>query len=322
MARSNAVGASNLYKGSSDLYCLNPEADGMLIDQQITRQQLGSLAGVSDDVLAFWIKNGLLVAASGGEGKGSHRRFDGYQVSIAAILAELRTFGINLAGLRSFAERLQAATALGKSAECNPMAFYDAQELRGKIAAFERGEEVLIGEPPTVIEDRGEIRAGSLDDIYEYLKAWPGRLNDTFENILAFAKRITPEDIRLLNLFLDVHGDAFGRLYRGRLMAQGDASWLAVRQADESWLILNAPDPDTAITVGEDEYCSGIYLLPTRIVRRAWKGRLTPTIIPEMLPSEDERIFDEGMDERLKRANRKHSVGISKRILAAAEKSE
>lgn len=311
-------GASHLYKGAMDLYRLNQEADGMLIDQQITRQQLGAFAGLSDDVLAFWIKSGLLVAASGGGGKGSHRRFDGFQVNIAAILAELRSFGMNLAGLRSFATRLQAATALGKSAECNPWAFSDVKDLWHKTDAFKRGEPVLV-----VPEVRVEKFAESLEDIHHHFRKWPSHLHDRFDNVLKFANRLTQDDLPLLDLFMDVHSEAYRCVYEDRIMSYGDSSWLAVRQSEEEWKIYNgaAGEDPLPYNIQKDQICGGIYLLPGAIIRRAWKGSLSPILFHSIPPSAEERAIQEEVRQRTEQSNREHSVRIAKRILAS-EKPE
>jgi len=308
------IGLSHLYKGAIDLYPLNPEVDGMRIDQQITRQQLGTITGISDDVLAFWIKNGLLVATSGGEGRGSHRRFDGFQANIAAILAEMRNFGINLAGLRSFATRLQAATSLGKSAECNPWAFNDAGELFEKLERFSLGEDVDV-----VLEFESTTKAKSVEEIHLHYQKWPSHLYDTFDNISVFAERITRDDLPLLDLFMAIHAEGYRHVYRGTQMYYGDSSWLAVRVENDDWRIFNGPAGTEPLPSGADyeEISSGIYLLPGTITRRVWKGRLSPILIEEIPPSEEEQAIMDRARELSAERERVHNVRAALRILAA-----
>lgn len=113
-------------------------------DQLYTRQQVANLVGVTDDVMAYWLKQGLLVPTTGGEGRGDHRRFDFVQVNIAAIFAQLRDFGSNIAALRSLADTLQASARLGADHRLHPSNYSTAAALADKLHQFRNGEPVLI----------------------------------------------------------------------------------------------------------------------------------------------------------------------------------
>jgi DNA-binding transcriptional MerR regulator len=264
----------------------------MRIDQEMTRQQLSALAGVNDEVLAFWIKNDLIMASSGGEGKGSHRKFDGFQVNIAGVLAELRNLGVNLAGLRAFAKQLQLATVLGKSAECNPFAFHEALELRGKMDAFARGETVEVA-----FDERGYVPASNQADILRHYAAWPNHLHDSFDKIAAFAARITRDDWFLVDLFLALHGNAYRYLYRDKLTPWGDSNWLAVRASDDDWKIYSSPvGHDQLGPAGRegDAVRSGVFLAPGAIFRHVWAGRNSPILFQDVgEPTADELALRE-----------------------------
>jgi DNA-binding transcriptional MerR regulator len=85
-------------------------ADGMDPRRlSFTRQQIGELADLDNSTLNYWSREGLLRPAAGGAGKGSHRRFAFHQVTLAAILSQLRGFGISAIELRKLADRFHAA---------------------------------------------------------------------------------------------------------------------------------------------------------------------------------------------------------------------
>ncbi len=71
-----------------------------------SRKQLSAATGVPGDLLAYWIKLGLLRPMGGGDGKGKHRQFGFQAVHIAAVLAELGRYGMNGASLRRAAATL------------------------------------------------------------------------------------------------------------------------------------------------------------------------------------------------------------------------
>jgi hypothetical protein len=74
-----------------------------------TRKQLGDLARLDDTTLNYWSREGILRPDEGGEGRGSHRRFSYHQVNLAALLGELRQFGIGTPALKRLADRFHAA---------------------------------------------------------------------------------------------------------------------------------------------------------------------------------------------------------------------
>jgi len=78
-----------------------------------TRQQIHEATGLSLDTLGYWIKEGLLRAKEAeGEGRGKHRRFGFEALHIAAILSELHSYGIGLAGLRAVTKVLWGSVAV------------------------------------------------------------------------------------------------------------------------------------------------------------------------------------------------------------------
>ena len=66
-----------------------------------TRQQIADATGIERELLVYWIKEGLLIAAEGeGRGKGKYRLFGFEAIQIAAVLKELGRYGVQTAGLK------------------------------------------------------------------------------------------------------------------------------------------------------------------------------------------------------------------------------
>jgi DNA-binding transcriptional MerR regulator len=68
-----------------------------------TRQQIGELTGIASDTLNYWMREGVLRPAAGGDGRGSHRRLPYWEVNLAAILNQVQQFGAGLASLKALA---------------------------------------------------------------------------------------------------------------------------------------------------------------------------------------------------------------------------
>src|SRR4028118_1933555 len=87
-----------------------------------SRQDIAERAGITDDVLSFWIKRGLLVPEpQEGSGKGVHHRFHFSQINVAIILKVLRDhFGANIGTLKSLADTLQSAIRVFRRAKAPP----------------------------------------------------------------------------------------------------------------------------------------------------------------------------------------------------------
>jgi hypothetical protein len=74
-----------------------------------SRQQIAELTKIDDSTLNYWMREGVLRPAAGGQGRGSHRRFAYHQVTLAALLNELRGFGIGFGAIARLAARFHSA---------------------------------------------------------------------------------------------------------------------------------------------------------------------------------------------------------------------
>lgn len=111
-----------------------------------SRQEIADRVGVSDDVLSFWIKRGLLVPEpQEGSGKGIHHRFHYSQLNIAVVLKAFREhFGANIAKLKSLADALQGSVRLFRSTKAEMNAWAPATRMANSLEQFRRGEPVKV----------------------------------------------------------------------------------------------------------------------------------------------------------------------------------
>lgn len=82
--------------------------------QLISRGDIMSHAEIPRDVMTFWIRGGLLRPVEMPKGPGKHLRFEWYELSIAAVMDQLRLLGVSLKGMLSVAEAYREAIAWGE----------------------------------------------------------------------------------------------------------------------------------------------------------------------------------------------------------------
>ncbi|MBB3956298.1 MerR family transcriptional regulator [Novosphingobium sediminicola] len=74
-----------------------------------SRQQIAEITGLDDSTLNYWMREGVLRAAEGGTGRGSHRKFTYCEATLAGILNELHHFGIGVKAMAQLASRFHDA---------------------------------------------------------------------------------------------------------------------------------------------------------------------------------------------------------------------
>jgi DNA-binding transcriptional MerR regulator len=140
-----------------------------------TRQQISELTGVDDSTLNFWAREGVLLPASGGGGKGQHRRYLFSEVNLAAILNEIRQFGASLPALRSLADlfhrSLEWAEREGASGEDLRL----VRMIQDNLGKFERHRKLLVrgGDDPDAewtINSEGQIELCDWSDVIKFMK--------------------------------------------------------------------------------------------------------------------------------------------------------
>ncbi|MBO9517529.1 MAG: hypothetical protein J7493_05640 [Porphyrobacter sp.] len=272
----------------------------------LTRGQIAEISGVSPGTLAFWLKNDLLVASSGGAGKGSHKKFKPIQASIAAILGRLQQFGVNIASLKAFSEFLQQGVRVGESCHLHPISLIEAVMLKRRIVKFELGESVSVyfvsdGEDA---EFGGRI-ADSVSLIERDFLAQKTD-HDPAEDIVAFARVLTSRDLMGLEAYAEVRTVMDG-------LDWSDPSWLIWQNSAGEWEISSQPEPsaqftnhpqsDTAIFIAIGSIIRGIWGIDIRETRMEHLRRR----IPDYRRSHPQ--IAERMTERLRALEKEQSDG-------------
>lgn len=111
---------------------------------QFSRQQVAAITRLPDDVLGYWMREGLLVPLRPSAGKGDHRSFDFRQVHLAALLGELRTFGVKSGALKSFADMINRGISFATQYGLNDSEAYYVANLAERLSKYRRGKDVDI----------------------------------------------------------------------------------------------------------------------------------------------------------------------------------
>ena len=74
-----------------------------------SRSQIQQMTGLEAQSLDYWSKTGILQPTSGGGGKGQHRKFDAFQVTIGRILFELQKLGVGGNAMKDLAGQFPSA---------------------------------------------------------------------------------------------------------------------------------------------------------------------------------------------------------------------
>jgi DNA-binding transcriptional MerR regulator len=118
------------------------DSDFYPTDEEFSRQAVQRISGVPDDVLAFWIKQGLLLHNP--TTPRAHRRFGYEQIHIAVVLNAMRSLGANISILRKFAAPIQRGLALSKSARLTYSESRVAVRMAQRLASYQRGDKQEI----------------------------------------------------------------------------------------------------------------------------------------------------------------------------------
>lgn len=83
----------------------------VMAELTFSRGDIADVAQVPNDVLTFWLRQGLIVPLTAPGGTGRHLRFKKYEAKIAAFLAQGRLAGLNVEALRALASAVRSAFA-------------------------------------------------------------------------------------------------------------------------------------------------------------------------------------------------------------------
>jgi len=168
-----------------------------MADARYLRSQLARLAGVPDDALSFWLKQGLIVDEDQAGGRGNRRRFTADEVKLAAFLREGRRAGLNVAALRSLVAIYRRAAAafapiasVPRVAEAISAAANDAHADEPWVTALEGQGHLSAGEAAELRAAQALISPEHVDDMWLMLNfaqaegLWVAYRNDVGEWLL------------------------------------------------------------------------------------------------------------------------------------------
>jgi DNA-binding transcriptional MerR regulator len=232
--------------------------------ERYSRKDLCRLANLGDGVASFWTKSGLIKPLSGGGGKGNHLQFDRFQVSIAAILAELQKHGLNISRLSAFASLLQNGVKKFDSVPLHPLSMKSAISMKMRLDDFSEGRpvEIMIYHPEAGNADKIERRlAVSEEDIVSEDTRFTQDYNPLNE-IEEFARSLHTNEITSLRLYIDL-------VYELDDKDPGDTSWL-IWPEENSWQFADSSEAAGSFSNLPDGLASAIFLGVGAIIRRTW----------------------------------------------------
>lgn len=232
-------------------------------EETFSRQQVQERTGIADDVLAFWIKQGLLVPMPA-EPR-AHRRFSYEQLHIAVVLNAMRSLGANIAVLRKFSAALQDGFHQWYCSELDDNSMRVAHNLSEMLHEFTLGKQVRIPVSPDDWERTG-IATSEQEIIQGWL--WIEAREGATPDIAEFAKSISYRSAQSIAWARWITEPSF--LYREEGSADSSAwiAWIdgegAAQFADENEDILHKDDGPLA----------AFFIPLRRLIRRLWPDRL------------------------------------------------
>lgn len=238
---------------------------GLLKTLTFTRSQLAELSRVGDGVLSFWLKNDVVKPIASGLGRGAHRRFSAYSVTIASILGSLQPYALKLASLRSFSELLYSAVELCSETNLHPWSISTAGQLARDIHRFRSGEKFQCyiyryDDEKNEYDVSVEMPQTESDLFGDISHMWSDY--DPAEKIINFAKTLGPVDYQLTEIFAEISVEMFG-------LETGDTAWLLWQDREAHWRISRQSEPNDRF-IGFPESETAIFIAVGKIISRVW----------------------------------------------------
>ncbi|MFY7819754.1 helix-turn-helix domain-containing protein [Novosphingobium sp. B1] len=241
-----------------------------------SRQDLQAATGISDDVLGYWFKEGLLAAVPASNR--SHRRFQFDQANIAVVLEAMRRLGANIGVLRKFAEILQHGKAVASEAnELDHMVARLCGDLARILGRFDDGHTVEIYNEEWLKSARdgnhdldipslrpAKSRQEIIDD-WLYINAREGDVKAA----LPFATSLTSYDAFCFDAYIDlINPEIVGE----RLP---DWNWVWLTWIDQSGKARIYSGEDASPSLVTDMPVSAFYISVSRLIRPLWVKEAT-----------------------------------------------
>lgn len=226
--------------------------------ETFSRQQVQARTGVPDDVLAFWIKQELLLPIPAE--RRAHRRFSFEQLHIAMLLNAMRSLGANVNVLRKFSNVFQNGFRVWKKLELTPSQVRAAYELNSKINDFRAGQSVRVRQ---FAEDYGQSGIATSEE--EIIKNWflDELLEGATENLAEIALSTSKFDMWCVDW-------AKSLVSYDHLINRTEA-WLAWIDNDERARLSYS---DSMFLETDAGPLSAFYIPIQRLIARIWSDRL------------------------------------------------
>lgn len=235
-----------------------------------TRSQISELTGLSDSVLAFWLKRSVIKPTTKSEGTGRHLKFDFIEIHLAALLRELRKLGNDVDSLKAFADLVHQGRELAERYRLSENDLSAACEVGLYICRFREGEAVTVYPEGAI---KGQL-ATSEQDIILHVLEWEKNSNptDNPNAVAELGKTLSRRELLALGLYHELHWEDH-LVVRGAGEERGSSweEWMWVCwQENGEW---NAATGAGASGIGDRfrDFDSAIMLSVSRIIRGIWK---------------------------------------------------
>lgn len=236
---------------------------------RFSKGDLSRLSGVPENVLTFWLRAGLLVPVEGGDGRGSHRRFDRMQVSLAAILREMHAFGANITTLNSFAEFLRPVMIYGETLKYDPGTIALAAYTERRLARFRAGYKFKIWR-------RSDKGAEPVDAVSEQEIA-EDFTNNTLpiQEFMLLCKRVGQFDLEAFSIYADILEviDTLDVGLRSWLLWNVDGKWASSTSTSTSEAFSVVPPVNSAMYIGVSSILKMVWNIDYDERERLWELR-------------------------------------------------
>lgn len=248
-------------------------------NQLFSRQQLQLLTEVPDDVLAFWIKQGIIFPVPAPVR--AHRRFGFEQVHISVVLNAMRSLGANISVLRKFGEALQLGVDVRRRADLPRPELLVATRIASAVHRYRKGERWEITgaeywEAPRPIHkfdrqvsealyERAQREPRDETDLIASIKAVERNEGDV-ERAAEFALKLTPQETRGLDWWLD--------LEMPDILSGGENfNWVWLAWLDEAGEPRIHDGEDAAPSLTRHMPVAAFYISISRLIRPLWPER-------------------------------------------------
>ena len=227
--------------------------------EAFSRQQVHERTGIADDILAFWIKQNLLIPFPSRPRQ--HRRFGFEQLHIAVVLNAMRSLGANVGVLRNFADAFQTGFVVWKRSGLRTDALSAAVRLSERLNDFAAGKEVRVHTSEADFDGR-KVAENEAQIVESWM--WIEAPDGADRSIVAFAKQLSPYEASSIGWALDLTGP-------GHLTLNTGDAWIAWVDPTGSAKFSN----DAAIALHHDDGPLAAFYIPlARLIKSLWRDRL------------------------------------------------